>query len=76
MHTDGIPLMRSTKSSIWPYSASIVELSLPIRKYQTNGMLLWLYAVVKSKAYNFNVFVKRTVQGMAIVKLFFPNERS
>ena len=36
VHADGAPLIRSSKKSIWPCFASIVELPPPIREFQSN----------------------------------------
>ena len=33
IHTDGAPLVRSSKQSIWPCFASIIELPPPVREY-------------------------------------------
>ncbi|CAF3622836.1 unnamed protein product [Rotaria sp. Silwood1] len=59
IHTDGAPLVRSSKQSIWPCFASIVELPPPIREHQTNIMLLALWSA-KVKP-NVNVFLERTI---------------
>ncbi|CAF4925855.1 unnamed protein product [Rotaria sp. Silwood1] len=59
IHTDGAPLIRSSKQSIWPCFASIVELPPPIREHQTNIMLLALWSA-KVKP-NVNVFLERTI---------------
>ncbi len=59
LHTDGAPLIRSTKQSIWPLFASIVEIPPPVREYQRNIILLGLWSS-KSK-HDVNVFLKHTV---------------
>jgi hypothetical protein len=59
LHTDGAPLIRTTKQSIWPLFASIVEIPPPVREYQKNIILLGLWSS-KSKP-NVNVFLKHTV---------------
>ncbi|CAF1323831.1 unnamed protein product [Rotaria sordida] len=63
IHTDGAPLVRSSKQSIWPCFASIVELPPPIREHQTNIMLLALWSA-KVKP-NVNVFLERTISDIA-----------
>lgn len=47
IHTDGAPVVRTTKSSLWPCLASIVELPPQIREKQTNILVLclWLSSV-------------------------------
>ena len=42
VHTDGTPLVRSTKASIWPCFSSIIELLLPVREYKENVLILGL----------------------------------
>jgi hypothetical protein len=59
LHTDGAPLIRTTKQSIWPLFASIVEIPPPVREYQKNIILLALWSS-KSKP-DVNVFLKQTV---------------
>lgn len=59
IHTDGAPLVRSSKQSIWPCFASIVELPPPVREYQRNIMLLALWSS-KVKP-DVNVFLERTM---------------
>ncbi|CAF1623277.1 unnamed protein product [Rotaria magnacalcarata] len=59
LHTDGAPLVRTTKQSIWPLFASVVEIPPPLREYQNNIILLALWSS-KSKP-NVNVFLKKTV---------------
>ncbi|CAF1498461.1 unnamed protein product [Rotaria sordida] len=43
IHTDGAPLIRTTKSSIWPCLASIVELPPQVRENQKNIVILCLW---------------------------------
>lgn len=47
IHTDGAPMVRTTKSSLWPCLASIVELPPQVREKQTNIVVLcmWLSSV-------------------------------
>lgn len=59
LHTDGAPLIRTTKQSIWPLFASIVEIPPPVREYQKNILLLGLWSS-KTKP-DVNVFLKHTV---------------
>jgi hypothetical protein len=59
LHTDGAPLIRTTKQSIWPLFASIVEIPPPVREYQKNIVLLGLWSS-KCKP-DVNVFLNHTV---------------
>jgi len=59
LHTDGAPLIRTTKQSIWPLFASIVEIPPPVREYQKNIILLGLWSS-KSKP-DVNIFLKHAV---------------
>lgn len=59
LHTDGAPLIRTTKQSIWPLFASIVEIPPPVREYQKNIILMALWSS-RSKP-DVNVFLKHTV---------------
>ncbi|CAM4879652.1 unnamed protein product [Rotaria socialis] len=43
IHADGAPLIRSSKSAVWPCFSSIVELPPPVREYQTNILTLGLW---------------------------------
>lgn len=43
IHTDGAPLVRSTKSSFWPCLASVVELPPQVREKQVNIVVLSLW---------------------------------
>ncbi|CAF3816566.1 unnamed protein product [Rotaria sp. Silwood1] len=43
IHADGAPLIRSTKSALWPCFGSIVELPPPVREYQSNILTLGLW---------------------------------
>ncbi|CAF1032580.1 unnamed protein product [Adineta steineri] len=44
LHTDGAPLIRTTKQAIWPLFGSIVEICPPVREYQKNIILLGLWS--------------------------------
>lgn len=59
IHTDGAPLIRSSRQSIWPCFASVAELPPPVREYQSNIMLLSLWSA-KEKP-NVNIFLDRTM---------------
>ena len=59
LHTDGAPLIRTTKQSIWPLFASIVEIPPPVREYQKNIVLLGLWSS-KCKP-DVNVFLSHAV---------------
>ena len=43
IHTDGAPVVKTTKASLWPCLASIVELPPQIREKQTNILILCLW---------------------------------
>ncbi|CAF4440186.1 unnamed protein product, partial [Rotaria sp. Silwood2] len=43
IHTDGAPLVRTTKSSLWPCLGSIVELPPQVREQQKNIVILCLW---------------------------------
>ncbi|CAF4888126.1 unnamed protein product [Rotaria socialis] len=43
IHANGAPLIRSSKSAVWPCFSSIVELPPPVREYQTNILTLGLW---------------------------------
>jgi hypothetical protein len=55
VHSDGAPLVRSSKQSIWPCFASIVELPPPVREFQSNIIILALWASKKKP--NLNIFL-------------------
>jgi hypothetical protein len=59
LHTDGAPLVRSTKQAIWPCFGSIVELPPPIREYQKNIILLALWSS-RTKP-NVSIFLEKTM---------------
>ena len=69
LHTDGAPLIRTSKQSIWPLFASIVEIPPPIREYQKNIVLLALWSS-KSKS-DVNVFLKHTVYVFSFFEFSF-----
>lgn len=47
LHADGAPLIRTTKQSLWPCFASIIELPPPCREYQQNIMTIALWSSCK-----------------------------
>ncbi|CAF2017072.1 unnamed protein product [Rotaria magnacalcarata] len=60
IHTDGAPLVRTTKSSLWPCMASIVELPPQVRENQKNIIILCLWnSSIKSSV---NLFMKDSIQ--------------
>jgi hypothetical protein len=60
IHTDGAPVVRTTKSSLWPCLASIVELPPQIREKQTNIMVLCLW--LSSIKPNVNLFMNDCIR--------------
>ena len=65
IHVDGAPLVRSSKKSIWPCFASIVELPPPIREFQSNIIVLALW-VAKEKS-NVDAFLKETINDLSLM---------
>ena len=62
VHADGAPLIRSSKQSIWPCFASIMELPPPVREFQSNIIILALWAS-KMKP-NVNIFLDQTINDL------------
>ncbi|CAF3119373.1 unnamed protein product [Rotaria sp. Silwood2] len=62
VHTDGAPLIRSSKQSIWPCFASITELPPPIREFQSNIIILAIW-LSKMKP-NVNRFLDQTINDL------------
>lgn len=60
LHADGAPLVRSTKSSLWPCFASITELPPPVREFQSNILTLSLW--FSSRKPDVNLFLQDTIQ--------------
>ncbi|CAF3907108.1 unnamed protein product, partial [Rotaria sordida] len=59
-HADGAPLIRSTKSALWPCFGSIVELPPPVREYQSNILTLGLWvSCIKPDA---NLFLENIIE--------------
>ena len=44
IHADGAPLIRTTKQSLWPCYASIIEIPPPCREFQRNIMTIALWS--------------------------------
>jgi hypothetical protein len=59
VHCDGAPLVRSSKQSLWPLFASVVELPPPIREHQRNIVLLAIWASKRKP--NPNLFLHETI---------------
>jgi hypothetical protein len=60
VHTDGAPLVKLSKQSLWPCFGSLVELPPPIRDYQKNIIVLALWSSkVKPDP---NVFLHETIE--------------
>ncbi|CAF3472495.1 unnamed protein product [Rotaria socialis] len=65
VHVDGSPLIKSSKQSMWPCFASIVELPPPIRDYQKNIVLLSLWTSrVKPDP---DVFLHETIEELKLL---------
>jgi hypothetical protein len=60
IHTDGAPLVRTTKLSLWPCLASVVELAPQVREKQTNILVLCLWS--SSVKPNVDLFMKDSIQ--------------
>lgn len=60
IHADGAPLIRSTKSAVWPCFASIVELPPPVREYKANILTLGLW--VSNMKPNVDIFLKEIIE--------------
>ena len=60
VHTDGAPIVKSSKQNLWPCFASIVELPPPARDYQKNIVLLSLW--LSRKKPDANVFLEETIE--------------
>ena len=62
VHTDGAPLIRSSKQSTWPCFTSITELPPPVREFQSNIIILALWTS-KMKP-NVNIFLDQTINDL------------
>ncbi|CAF1483624.1 unnamed protein product [Adineta ricciae] len=60
VHTDGAPVVKSSKQSLWPCFASLVELPPPVRDYQKNIILMSLWTSKKKP--DANVFLEETIE--------------
>ncbi|CAF3939417.1 unnamed protein product, partial [Rotaria sp. Silwood1] len=60
IHADGAPLIRSTKSAVWPCFSAIVELPPPVREYQSNILTLGLW--VSTIKPNVNLFLEGIIE--------------
>ena len=65
VHVDGSPLVKSSKQSMWPCFASIVELPPPIRDYQKNIVLLSLW--VSRVKPDPDVFLHETIEELKLL---------
>ncbi|CAF3017892.1 unnamed protein product [Rotaria sp. Silwood2] len=65
VHSDGAPIVRSSKKSIWPCFASIVEIPPPLREFQSNIIVLafWL----SKKKPDVNIFLQETVNDLSLI---------
>ncbi|CAF1433966.1 unnamed protein product [Rotaria sp. Silwood1] len=65
VHTDGAPLVKLSKQSIWPYFASLVELPPPARDYHKNTVILSLWtSKVKPDP---NTFLHETIEELQLL---------
>ncbi|CAF2380024.1 unnamed protein product [Rotaria sp. Silwood2] len=60
IHADGAPLIRSTKSAVWPCFSAIVEIPPPVREYQSNILTLGLW--VSTIKPNVNLFLEGIIE--------------
>jgi hypothetical protein len=60
IHTDGAPLVRSTKSSLWPCEGEVVELPPQVREKQINIVVLSLWT--SSVKADVNLFMKDCIE--------------
>lgn len=77
IHSDGAPIVKSSKKSIWPCVASIAELPPPVRELQSNIIVLALW--LSKKKPNVNVFLEETVNDVNLLiqngtTIFIGNE--
>lgn len=63
LHTDGAPLVRSTKSALWLCFAIIAELPPPVREYQSNILTLALW--VSCIKPDVNLFLNDVIEQLA-----------
>ena len=62
VHCDGAPIVRSSKQSIWPLFASIVELPPPIREQHRNIVLLAIWSSKRKPCPD--LFLKQTINDL------------
>lgn len=65
VHSDGAPIVRSSKQSIWPCFASITEIPPPMREFQSNIIILALW--LSKKKPDVNIFLKETVNDLSLL---------
>ncbi|CAF3575551.1 unnamed protein product [Rotaria socialis] len=65
VHSDGAPIVRSSKQSIWPCFASITEISPPLREFQSNIIILALW--LSKKKPDVNIFLTETVNDLSLL---------
>lgn len=67
VHSDGASIVRSSKELIWPCFASITEIPLPMREFQSNIIILALW--LSKKKPDVNIFLEETVSDLSISSL-------
>ncbi|CAF1433030.1 unnamed protein product [Rotaria sordida] len=65
VHSDGAPIVRSSKKSIWPCFASITEIPPPMREFQSNIIILALW--LSKKKPDVNIFLEETVNDLSML---------
>ena len=60
IHADGAPLVRSSKTAVWPCFGAIIELPPPVREYKSNILTLRLW--VLSIKPNVNLFLEGIIE--------------
>lgn len=60
IHTDGAPLIRTSKAALWPCMGSIVDLPHHIREQQTNIVILALW--ISSTKPDIDIFMHDSIQ--------------
>ncbi|CAF2156728.1 unnamed protein product [Rotaria magnacalcarata] len=65
VHSDGAPIVRSSKQSIWPCFASITEIPPPLREFQSNIIILALW--LSKKKPDVNIFLTETVNDLSLL---------
>ncbi|CAF4922950.1 unnamed protein product [Rotaria sp. Silwood1] len=77
LHSDGAPIVHSSKKSIWPCFASITEIPPPMREFQSNIITLALW--LSKKKPNVNIFLDETINDLSLLirngtSIFIDNE--